>query len=608
MYPYVKIWPDNIKPIEMKWRVRGFRETIGSHRKAMMASTFTLVEAVPPIADAGEPVTVALGAVARLSRDIKAADEGILEKFEAFVDLLLHKGDETFHVRPLQQDEFLTFEEWLETTEYTEAEKEELRADNVGIMQLHFRMRQMLYRQSCATQKWKIRRDEEWFDVFGFPKPEFLKQLKVSRGINARKHFRSFYGPIIKSCERLLFKNPSFVKYCTVKDRPQYIRSVLERFGNKYFLGDYSSFEAMFTAKWMKATSLKWIRYVTQNHPDHQMIMEILENVLAGWNRIRYKRFTAFIEAVRMSGEMDTSSANGISNLFFMLFVYFLIYLDEVETERIVGNSIVDEPAYSKNSAKVVEGDDSATTARGRLPGSGDFEKLGFAVTEEVVNDPGEGGFCGILEAPDGTLVKDPLWVISKFPWIDGKKYGWSKDHWKKSLYRAKALSLMHELPQCPILRPIADAVARLTRAQHNRVDKAAKAVFDKWEYAKFLSIKDTKLDPYAPTLVGRLFLESNFGISPSLQEQVESRCRAARSLNELWMDDILGTHCPPVWRVLYQDLVHPDDKRDGVLFPATSQNNAGIERLHSLIVVSENERDPLTLEEMLRSCGARPG
>lgn len=605
MYPYVKTWADHIKPVELRWRTQGFRESVGGARRAMMASTFTVVDAVPVMADLREPVTVALGAVVRLSREIQTADEGVYRLFEAFVDDLLHKGNEDFHVEPLQQEEFLTFEEWLDTTEYTDAEKEELRADNVGVMVLHFRMREMLRRNNCQTAKWKIKRDEEWFDVFGFPKLEFLKQLKVSRGINARKHFRAFYGPFIKSLEKKLFKNKAFVKYVSVVDRADYIRGLLERFGNKYFLGDYSSFEAMFTTKWMMLTSLKWMRYVSRNHPDHQMILEILENVLAGWNRIRYKRFTAFIEAVRMSGEMDTSSANGISNLFFMLFVYYLIWLEEKDKERLIGDSVVAENCYSKNPALVVEGDDSETTGRGRLPCQDDFAQLGFAVTEEVVLDPGEGGFCGILQASDGTLVKDPIWVLSKFCWLEGAKYGRSKEHWKKSLYRAKALSLAHEMPQCPILRPFADAVARLTRAQHNRMDKAAKAVFDSWEYQRYLSIKDKKLDTYQPTMVGRLFLEESFGLTVNIQLQVESRCSKARVLTDLWMDDILGSYCPPVWRVLFADLVHDDEMRSIDLFPSTSANNAAIARLHSLMDPSRKERRPITLKEMLRSCGA---
>jgi len=605
MYPYVKTWPAKIKQISLRWRARGFRSHVGGSRRPMMVSLFRLLEATPPMADLNEPVTVALGALVRLSREIEPAHPGIYQQFGEFVDRLLRRGNQNFHVEPLQADEFFTFEEWLAQTSYTLPEKEVLRADNVGIEFIHSRMKAHVARMRCDKAKWKIDHDDEWFDVFGFPKKEHHKEMKVARGINARNRFRATYGPFIASLEKKLFaNNRAFVKYKSAKDRPAYIRGLLERFGNKYFLGDYSSFEAMFTSEWMLLTSLKWIKYVSRNHPFHVAYVEVLEAVLAGWNRIRYKRFTAFVHAVRMSGEMDTSCANGLSNLLFLLFVYFLIELEEREETRMIRGMVVGANHYTKDQAVVVEGDDSATTGAGRLPTSDDFAKLGFAVTSDVVDDPGAGGFCGILQALDGTAIKDPCWVLSKFIWLDAAKYGRSKVHWKMALYRAKALSLAHELPQCPITRPIADAVIRITRPQHNRVMKAARSIFDTWEFERFKQNMVGGLAPYEPTTPGRLFMESTFGISVHEQLQVERQVRLAVNLNELNVDKIIGHHVPPLWRVVHCDLARCESTQSVDVFPTTNANNAAIEYLHALVDAKASSSIPL--DSLLRSAGAR--
>lgn len=307
-----------------------------------------------------------------------------------------------------------------------------------------------------------------------------------------------------------------------------------------------------------------------------------------------------------MSGEMDTSSANGISNIFFLLFVFFLIEKEEKEQEEEHHGVIVFDQSYTKNGKLVVEGDDSESTCRRRLPCSADFTRMGFSVTEDVVDDPGKGGFCGILQAQDGTLIKDPLWVICKYPWLEGVKYGRSKRHWQLSLYRAKAMSLAHEMPQCPLLRPFADAMLRLTNATHNRMEKAARAVFDRWELQKFLSVIKTKLSPYQPTLVGRLFMEESFGINVNEQHAFETRCANAKRIEDLVFDDILLHHCKPLWRVIYADLVRGDEFQSPELFPSTNENNKAIERMLGLMDEKSLRKTGYNLSKALRSCGAR--
>lgn len=584
---------------------RKFRARLGDHRRPMGVSLFTCFDAVPFKCDLREPVTVAAGAVGRLSRRIEPAEPELIQRLESFVHRIIHEEREGIHLRPLPAETDLSLETWLSHTNYSEERKEQMRAAYVPVDELYSWAKEWERILRCPRRKWKRRRDREWFEVGGFPKEEFLDEAKFSRGINARNDtFKAFFGPLEKALSKMLYECPWFVKKIPVVQRADYMRTLLTRFCNKYAFNDYKSFEAMFTQKIMYATDKKVYDYVFQNLPDANKILFVLRTVLMGNNRINYGMFKMIIKAVRMSGEMNTSSANGLDNLLFWLFMCLLILEDDEQSlDRIVsGVPIGGEHTCEKNSVGVIEGDDSACTARGRLPNAEDYARMGFVVTEETFDDPGEGAFCGILQSPDGVCIKNPVKSLAKFPWLP-LRYCAAKPHLLRTLYRAKALSLQCELPDCPILRPFADAVVRLTNSCHNRVIKAARHLFDGYEYERFVRSMQLGSRTASISLEARLFLEQKYGIEVSLQYRIERIFECATSLEQLYVGELLPL--PPQWRSFFDVLVRLEDTAETSTFPQTSANNDIVKRLYVLMDQSPGAR-PITVAEMLRSCGAR--
>lgn len=633
MFPIPK-WDYRIKPLQVRMNVRKFRSVMGTHRKPAGVALFSVFEAVPYKCDIREPVTVAAGAVGRLSRDIQPDNQALVDELESSVKSIMREDRKEIKVQPLPATVDLTKETWLAGTNYNQDRKDELLKAEIPLEELYcwaLEWEKILESPQC----WRRYRDKDWFEVGGFPKDEFLAAAKFSRGINARSDtFKIFFGPLEKAMSKHLYESPWFVKKVPVANRAAYIRERVLRFCNKYNFNDYSSFEAMFIKEIMSATNMQFYEYMLQNIPDHRKILRILRIVLTGLNRINYGLFKIIIEAVRMSGEMDTSSGNGWGNLMFFLFASFLIAREEAEeefaivtraVETVLNNCAVDgvcAPSahtntvrcetdtpvggytfYSKNETGVIEGDDSETTVRGRPPGTAEFAKLGFVVKEEMHDDPGEGAFCGILEATDGSCIKDPVAILAKFPWLP-QRYTGAKDHLLRTLYRCKALSLRCELPHCPIIRAFADSVVRLTHSTHNRVMKAARHLFDGYEYERFLAAIETPVADATISFEAREFMERKFGIAVGDQQRLEHIFAGARTLRELRADGFESI-LPDAWRSFYDVLVGVEERRETSTFPSTSANNAIINRLHSLIFQPPTE-DRITVLDMMRSCGAR--
>lgn len=106
-----------------------------------------------------------------------------------------------------------------------------------------------------------------------------------------------------------------------------------------------------------------------------------------------------------MSGDMCTSLGNGISNY---LLAKFLV---ERKGGQLRG---------------VFEGDDGlfSTTV---LLDEKDYEKLGFTIKIERVDDPTRASFCGMIYTKSGEVVRDPRKVFQNFGWTSSCIHGGRK-------------------------------------------------------------------------------------------------------------------------------------------------------------------------------------
>lgn len=180
----------------------------------------------PICVDSNDPHTVECGFKQRLMRNTPKINDERLKEFSKFVANYL-----AAHV-PVATP--LSFEEWLATTSYTEARKEELRKANSGL-----KGGQPTKRQSSH--------------IDSFVKTESYPQYKHARMINSRSDaFKAFSGPLFKAVENVVYKLAEFVKHIPVPDRPKAVLA-FRKAGRRYFQTDFTAYESHFLPKIMAA-------------------------------------------------------------------------------------------------------------------------------------------------------------------------------------------------------------------------------------------------------------------------------------------------------------------------------------------------------------------
>lgn len=386
--------------------------------------------------------------------------------------------------------DFISFDEWLATTDYSLGRKEEIREAFTG---------------ECQDTKVFKR-----YVVDTHVKDEFYEEAKPLRLINARHDYaKAVLGPIIKIIEKCVCKLKWFIKYVPVSQRPAVLQDILETPGMQYACTDYTSFEAQFVPQIMRALERPLYKRMSENHPEQDGFMRIFDNVLTGVNHLNVcKMFKATVPGVRMSGEMDTSLANGWCNL--VLFMYVL-WDKGVRLQDLV------------SIKGFVEGDDGLfALPTNLLPREADYIVLGFKIKIIVVDNLNLASFCGNIFSPgDNIVVTDPIKMLSKLGWCS-RKYMHAGASVQMALLRAKALSIVHQFNGCPILSIAGRRLVELTASVKFRKDFLQNA-FN--EYERQWITEDLPVQKF-PGQGTRYIVEELYGITISEQIEIESRLR----------------------------------------------------------------------------------
>lgn len=439
----------------------------------------------PVNVDYQDVLTQAHGLSKRLLRDTPAVDAALLSQFSAHVKRWLET-----HLTPLQK--VLSFEEWLESTDYSESRKKELREVQVRLNG----------RAPTRVQCKKVK---------SFVKSEFYPEYKAARWINSRSdYFKAYSGPIFKSIEREVFANHHFIKHTPVPDRPRLIEA-LKMAGRQYVGTDFTSFEALFTPEFMKECECQMYRYMMQKTDPGAA--ELIEKTLTGLNCISTRAgVRSKVRGRRMSGDMCTSLGNGFSNLMIWDFLYF----------QKNGNTDYDG---------FVEGDDGIFAFAGVRPEENDYARLGFIIKITDVVEPGLASFCGIMST-NGNNMRDPRVWLQGFGWTD--RYATAGEKIKTELLRAKSLSGAYEMAQCPVIRPICDRMLALTRGSAARFDRDGYHTVPPCEL---------KIPAFAPDGRMRMQFAATFGVSIDTQLALEALVSQGHDDDLLQVSQQLGVH-----------------------------------------------------------------
>jgi len=351
-----------------------------------------------------------------------APKRALFREFKAFVHRWLREN-----LKPLAPEELLSFEEWLDLTNYTDRRKSDLKK---------------LYDEDVRTFAEAIK-DHKVLRVKSFIKDENYAEWKFPRWINSRSDvFKIMFGRYVKSIEKKIYALKFFIKNVPVPDRPQFIMDNLFAPSSYYVFTDFTSFESHFVRKLKKACEMQLFGYML-----HKIAPDAVQCIKTALCESTYQlgdgQVVCNVQALRMSGEMDTSLSNGFTNLMVMKFTCF--------------------KSGCKDAPIVVEGDDALCRTpfplTARIP-----TDLGFRIKMGSTQHLNEASFCGqIFDIIDMAVVTDPRDTIVNFGWTKKTDVESSQKR-RDLLLRAKGYSLLYSYPGCPILSSMAQYVLRVTK------------------------------------------------------------------------------------------------------------------------------------------------
>jgi hypothetical protein len=490
--------PDVPRTKDVEWKFLRLGDR--SRRKPVAVADFGwLGGSLQPYPDPYDAPTLFAGAAKRFLFAPPTPEPGIYGRLRDFTVSWLERN-----IKPLDYDTDVSFETWVENINHPESRKEELK-------------------RAWTNARGQVKAQHA--SVKMFTKFENYSSYKHARAINSRHDvFKCAFGPTVKQIEKKLFRLKWFVKYVPVRDRPALLMS-LHRPGGRYFASDFTSFESLFTADIMRATEYEMYRHMTQNLGNHEEFMRLVEMKM-GKNSVENKNMRLSVDATRMSGEMDTSLANGFCNLMFWAFL-----CDELGSEL----------------TGFVEGDDGIFRVDGPAPTTEDFARLGLVCKIEEHTRLETASFCGNVFHPDvQTQITDPRSAAGNLFWMDARFAG-MREGVRMALLRSKALSMKHQYPCHPILSCLSEKVLELTRSYDVRSVLTRKGMLSEWDRTQLTQALDElgqnhsdNSDDLVIPYQNRMLVEELYGIDVGAQLSFEAQVERFK----------LGDILRPTWDV----------------------------------------------------------
>jgi hypothetical protein len=520
-YRYREVKLKKLPELTPRTRIGKHREDIDPLRRPIVAASLGChVQGMAmPNGDPADPVTFEAGVRKRFAMKPPKADPALRVQFRVWWAKTLRE-----EFTPLSPDTDVTFDCWIKETPYSEARKNELR--------------------TVYDKVWNIRDPaQKYFRVKGFKKDESYPEYKHVRPINSRSDaFKCEMGRFFRAIEKEMYKHPFFIKHVPIAQRPKHLA---EKFREGPVVeSDWEACEAHFDPEFMEDCEFQFYDYMTSKLAEHDHFMWLCRNVLAGMNEVVYRYFIMFVYGKRMSGEMNTSCGNGITNYAVNRFMM------EVVKKM---TDLVDEG----------EGDDGLFQGNGEYPTEKDYARLGVSVKLVTHKDISTASFCGIIFDPvDQTTVTDPMGVLASFGWTTNQ-YARSRSSKLRGLLRCKALSYAHQYPSCPIVTSLARYGLRVTRdaGQCARDIVFKSRHFNLWQKEMLtLAFKDEKSLVF-PRVGSRTrdLVEEKFGITVAVQLQVEKYLDSLDSIHPLNLLPLIQDSVPESWTHFWDNYVRLD-------------------------------------------------
>lgn len=434
-------------------------------------------------------------------------------------DIRKHAVSKCYEFPKLEPDFDQSLEAWLEQSSYTTKDKDKFKAE--------------------IDEHSDLRKRDRYCKCF--VKAETYPEFKYPRPIKSRTdRFKARMGPIFQGINNCLFSNLKYyIKKVPVNERAQRLLDLLG-LGDRYDCTDFSSFEAHFLDCIIFAIEFPFYFWCTMNLANQHEFMTELET-LTEPNRCVFRDFI-IISMSRASGELNTSSGNGWSNLIILTYV-----------ARVKG---------AHETRQQIEGDDGIARVfpNSAYPTATDYEDLGWLCKLITNNCFSEASFCGIVADPTDLInVCDVKAYVADFGWTK-QQYLDANERTLEALIRAKGYSAIYQYPGCPIIDSLGHYALRITEKSvvHNKMMKMYRRghlADSRYKNQRFEAIFNSlkKIPPRKEAPMNtRLLVEKLFNIS--IQEQIE----AEKYLDSLNAKQTLKFtfDVPEVWRYTFETFV----------------------------------------------------
>lgn len=446
----------------------------------------------------GDNESVLYGAIGRFLREVGIVDPQLLAELMAFVTEYVKR----YRIIPRGE---ITLDKYLETSKYTAQKKQkfrEIKEKQIGLP------RRPVYRS--------------------FGKKEFINvganhnfMLKTCRCINGPEDkWKVFASPLMHAVEEVVCYDKEYAKHIPVHLRPRAVYETLGHLPGPYYTTDYTSFEASITAPIIDAVENVLYKHILANYQEE---VDHLTKQLTSKRKLKFNGFSVRCQAMRMSGDANTSLGNGFTNLMLMKFM-----------------------AHKQGLSVTgfVEGDDGLFVYDG-IPDFSIIEKLGFVLKAEKHENIFDTSFCGMMLSRSLAVYADPIYELVKFGWSASNLANSNKEKIRLGLLRSKAISLFYCHPRCPILTALAARFMDLT--------SGVEPIFSKNYWDLCLSAGATKFSSQAQqefekgiTMEDREDFNKLYNIDPQTQmafEEYVSQINTTDELDHWSITEMLKNH-----------------------------------------------------------------
>lgn len=419
------------------------------------------------------------------------------------------------YLKPLTDTEIPNFEEWLTAAPYTKARKE------------YFRK----LRSMNPMDVYKLMYVQTFIKAEGYlpSRVDGAEVIKHPRLILSRMDFlKTVLGNYAHAMDERIFSLPWFVKHTNPREWPERVDAL---FGHERVMQtDFTSMEAHHRGVFAKVINFLFMHLLRGTTVCPNSVKRLISRIVLGMNHLDLRTHKADIPQRLMSGEMWTSSANGMLNLLLMSFMVMKTKFPNLSASELAR-------LVEKFFKGLFEGDDGLTSSTGVDKTL--IDKLGLKLKFEYFDHYSQASFCGIVCDPlERKVVSDPFKTMRNFFELP-QKYVNARKSVKFALLRARAMSMAYTHHDSPVLGELAHWMCAKTKGLD--VSRVTTEIEHHKRHIVELARKEKSWDkPPCVSMSSRIIVEKVFKMPVAMQLYVEKRIRESVDTIDIDIDEAL--------------------------------------------------------------------